>query len=231
MELRWVRGLKGEDPQCVPTGGLWHPERHARDKYRTRAQNMALRGAETKVLDYLLNGSDSGLKPYWPSQERMADDLHLNERTVERAVARLKELGLIVVDVCQFVQPCEPREGQRRTNHSGYRRIRTNRYYFVIHIADHRGLLSWFRRQVRPAPNPGAGPQQIPDSSDGASVVNLDGTVPERNTGPPELPGAIPTASDGWEVDEGPRLIDPGTIADQIAAIRSGLNSGSRRRP
>ena len=230
-DLRWVRDLKGGAPHRVPAGPLWHPDRQAREKYRTRVKKIALRGAERSVLDYLLVASDDGLKPSWPSQERMANELHLGERTVERAVAHLKELGLLVVDVCMFVQSCEERPRRGRSRPNGFRRPRTNRYYFVIDIADHRGQLGWFRRQVHPAPNSGAGPEQPHGGDDGASIVNLDGTTPERNTGPPPSSGDIPTSPDRSEDDQGPRRIDPRTITEQIAEMRSGLQGRPRSRP
>lgn len=229
-DRRWVRGLKGDGPYEVPLGPLWQPARQAREKYRTRTDAVTMSGSVRKVLDYLLNTSDDGLKPSWHSQERIADVIQCNERTVERAVARLKEIGLIVVDECKFVQPCEarPHGGRARTN--GFRRIRTNRYYFVIDICDHRGLLTWFRSQVRPARNPGTGPEQPLDDTQSAPVANLDGTTPERNTGPPGSPGDIPTPSDPRDESEGPRRFSPEAIAE-IAQARSALGRRPRSHP
>jgi hypothetical protein len=100
----------------------------------------------------------------------------------------------------------------------------------VIDMADHRSQLKWFRSQINPPPNAGAGPEvpqaPVPD----VAPPRRDGTTPVRNTGPPTAAGAAPPDEVRAAELEVPERPSRDVLLGHVDEWRSHLPGGGRRR-
>ena len=169
-----------------------------------------------KVALQILDRCGDQLQPAWETQETIAQKCALKVDTVQRAVRTLHDgaafgpdgttalppgpRALFVVDVCPKVGPVKPGRdlpvSTRRERSAGkylhpMPRERANRNYPIIEFSELTGPeKKWFLAEIgvgRSAPRPVPPVSMAPD--DDSLPSPADGTVTERDTGPPAAPG------------------------------------------
>lgn len=213
MAWRYVRH-RGELHRVRP-GPLARPSRVRFDLIDARIERRAdIRPADKAIAHHLLRRSREHLQPSWESQETIAASTTLKVDTVQKSVRVLHDgnafsegnkpspagpRALFVVDVCPKVGPVKPGRDRpvssRPERTSGnyphpLPRERSNRYYPIIEFSELTGNeKKWFLVEIGAGPPTPRPPPPLPMPRDESLPVPADGTVTERDTGPPVSTG------------------------------------------